>query len=49
MARKPRVEFEGALYHVIVGVITGAIFFATQATASPTSNASSIIESVIAA
>ena len=49
MGRKPRVEFEGALYHVIVRGNIDAIFSGTKATGSPTSNASSIIESAIAA
>ena len=35
MAHKPRVEFEGALYHVIVREITDVIFFAIKATESP--------------
>ena len=49
MARKPRVEFEGALYHVIVRGNHRRDIFATKATASPTLTASSIIESAIPA
>ena len=49
MARKPGVEFEGALYHVIVRGSHRRDIFATEATAWPTSNASSITDIAIAA
>ena len=42
MARKPRVEFEGALYHVIVQGNHRRDIFATKATAWPTLIGSSI-------
>ena len=49
MARKPRVEFEGAVYHVIVRGNHRRDIFATEATAWPTLIGSSITESAIAA
>ena len=41
MARKPRLEFEGALYHVIVRGNHRRDIFRDEATESSTSNASS--------
>jgi REP element-mobilizing transposase RayT len=40
MARKPRVEFEGAFYHVIVRGNQRQKIFATIGTGLPISNAS---------
>ena len=45
MARKPRVEFDGALYHVICAAISGSEPFKTTKTDARTLNASSTIGS----